>query len=240
MDLLLSSKGAPKEAIDELLRTELGINPQQFNQRAGQDAAQRRAEQIHQTQLNNIGVYFNKRTGNTAAEDFVDAVPTTEQLNRDYVPLKTRDQRDALSAVQGIDQQLEAYREALKAIPMPEEASPINALTQGATVKFKSLYGEKNVRNLESLQARLMGLARAFGGTSKNIDTARELDRLEKAIPSAMGSRAAADNVLGQLESFRDNAAKTIPIPGIHNRYAKTQQRTRIDPATGRKQVWVD
>jgi hypothetical protein len=76
-----------------------------------------------------------------------------------------------------------------------------------------------------------MGLARAFGGTSKNIDTQRELDRLEKAIPSALGSEKAAASVINQLKQFRDTAAKSLPIPGLHDKYKEQAKALTEDVA---------
>jgi len=222
MNLLLAGKNASPEGKDALMRG-LGLDVQDSRIEAARLAAGNRgsaaAERANTQRINNIGIYFNKQTGAPAVESFVDRPPTGEELVENFVPLKSEQQRKDLSAINNLDADIQAYKEAIANLDLPAKASLTGRIKQGVTVPIKSFIGESKIADLEAVQARIMNVGRAFGGTSKNVDTEAERRKLEKAIPSALAGQDTADTVIRQLEKFRDVAAKTIPIPGIQNRY---------------------
>jgi hypothetical protein len=184
------------------------------------EADRKRKDNILQQRLNNASVYFNKKTGATLAEDFVDRVPTNEIIERDYVALKSKDQRDQKGAVESFDNDLAQLESLLKNLPLPDKASPIASTVQRGRMAFRELYGEENVRQVNSLKQKLiLGLNRAWGGTSKTADAAQEVAKLENAIAKVTDSREAATNIINQLKQGRDKAVRNLPIPGMYDKY---------------------
>ena len=232
MDMLAPLRGQPKEVAAGLLEKAMpgaitDLTRQQVADKRAQVEEAKRQRTLEQ-RLNNAGSYYNKKTSNTLAEDFPDRVPTNEEIEANYVPLKTQQQRDAVTGLKTFDQLMIEFENIAKDLPLAPGPGLGGRGEQAGRMLWRRMIGDENVRNLEGMQKQLLlNLNRAWGGTSKNIDAQREIEAMTKAIPGMFDNRKVYETMIARMKRARDTAAQTVPIPGLHNKYVGGEQKQR-------------
>lgn len=231
MDLNAVIGKLPKELQDAIYQS--SYPSLKLHTAADEKAAQRKEAQrtaAENNALANIGTFYNKKTGKPASEDFIDSAPTLEELRANYIPLKSADQRKNLEAINDLDNQIDNYASLVNRLGLPAKPGMGERVASGLDLKMRRAAGDPTVRELDAAKAQITAIARGFGGDSRVSD--KEMQLLDKAVLSDWDNVESANAAVKTLQKFRDNKAKTLPIPGLQRKYEGGQQPQQAGGAT--------
>jgi hypothetical protein len=184
------------------------------------DEERRKAELAKQTTKvqnvanQNLGKYFHKQTGEPAASQFLVGEADPDVLNKEYVLLKDQKDVERLTALNKFDNLIKDYANIKHYLPAK---AGVGVLSNAGTLTAGSWVGSPAAKDVESVNARLTELATTLGGDKRTSNM--ELGLLKNAAVGKFDSQESANVALNKLMQLRDEVARTVPVPGLHNRY---------------------
>jgi hypothetical protein len=193
-----------------------------------------------QTVLNqNLGKYYHRQTGEPATSQFLVGEADPNVINSEYVLLKDQKDIERLNALNKFDNLIKDYAAVKQHLPAK---AGVGVAGNAAKLTAGSWVGSPIAKDVESVNARLTELATTLGGDKRTSNM--ELGLLKNAAVGKFDSQESADVAVQKLQRLRDEVAKTLPIPGLHNRYSKggapaQQGVQQSKPAQGLQQGYV-
>lgn len=189
-------------------------------------AEAKRGESVKPIAQDKLGNFYNKQTGLPASEEFPTSEPDQERLKKDYIFLdaKTKEKFGALTQLDNTIAQYSRMGGPGGSLDLPAEPGFFSTKGQQVEMFIDRQSGGIKSADLDSINAQITQLAKAFGGDSRVTD--KEMALLRGAVIRDGDNQKSVEKKMKNLKGFRDAVSRLIPIPGIQGKYASEQKAT--------------